>query len=543
MSLSVPIKKPKCWWLLALMIAYLPLTAQRSIPRLEQLDVQFYTFYIDLVDITDNVRGKAVLNIKFLKDLESFTLDLDRREGPEELGMEVNEIIQNGEQIPYKHTHLDELVIYPPNGVKKGDEKQYIISYQGIPQDGLIISTNKYGDRTFFGDNWPNRAHFWLPCVDHPSDKAGVEFIVAAPDHYQVVANGVQVEEINLNDDVKLTHWREDTPIPMKVAVIGVARFGVQRAGEVFGIPVSSWVYRQDRIDGYADYSQAINVLAFFIQQIGPYPYKKLANVQSKTRYGGMENASTIFYFENSVTGKGEHESLIAHEIAHQWFGNSASELNWHHIWLSEGFATYGANLYTEHQYGRPAMAERLESERQQVVAYHYRNSRPIVDTSITDWNQLLNPNSYQKGSWVLHMLRREVGEAAFWDGLRTYYRQYAGKNALTADFQRIMEEVSGQQLDTFFQQWIFQPGHPNMKVSWTAEENGQLQVVISQQQEERFTFPLDFIAVDGQGNKQKQTVVIDKARQVFNFDLGFIPVKILLDPDTWLLYQAEISP
>src|SRR5690606_15487849 len=118
---------------------------------------------------------------------------------------------------------------------------------------------------TFFGDNWPDRAHHWLPCVDHPSDKASVEFIVPAPDHYQVVANGMQIEETNLDDETKLTHWREEAPLPMKVAVIGAARFGVQHAGEVEGIPVTSWVYRQDREAGYYDYSLAVEALQFFI--------------------------------------------------------------------------------------------------------------------------------------------------------------------------------------------------------------------------------------------------------------------------------------
>jgi len=514
--------------------------SQSSLPRLQQMDARHYTFYLELSDQTNEITGRATITIKFLKDLDQFTLDLVKMNA-DSLGMQVLQVLEDGKSIDYTHEE-EKLVIQPKKAIKAGQERQFSIRYQGTPGDGLIIGINKHGDRTFFGDNWPNRAHHWLPCIDHPSDKASVEFIVAAPDHYQVVANGVQIEELNLNDEIKLTHWKEIIPIPMKVAVIGVARFGVKRAGEVYGIPVSSWVYRQDRMDGYQDYSQALDVLKFFIDSIGPYPYRKLANVQSKTRYGGMENASNIFYFENSVTGNGEHEDLIAHEIAHQWFGNAASELNWHHIWLSEGFATYGADLYMEHQYGREKMVDRLQTERQQVVAYSMRASRPVVDTTVTDWNQLLNPNSYQKGGWVLHMLRRKVGEQAFWEGLKNYYLSYAGKNALTKDFQQIMESSSGQDLSTFFQQWIFQPGHPDLNVEWQYTPPSQLTIAITQLQKNPFSFPLDLMAIDADGKEERWQVNINDAQERFQLDCSFEPNRILLDPDTWLLFQAQIK-
>ena len=130
--------------------------------------------------------------------------------------------------------------------------------------------------------------------------------------------------------------------------VFGAADFAVQLAGEHEGIPVSSWIFKEQKEKGFYDYAMALPVLEFFTKNVAPYPYEKLANVQSKTRYGGMENASCIFYYEASVKGDRSSEALIAHEIAHQWFGNSASEANWHHVWLSEGFATYWTHLYFE---------------------------------------------------------------------------------------------------------------------------------------------------------------------------------------------------
>ncbi len=515
-----------------------PAAAQTAIPRLGQLDVQHYAFQLELSDKTDQVTASATVRIKFLQPLSSFTLDLVKQ-GADGKGMNVLSVRESENQVKFNHEG-ESLTISPEPAVQAGQERTFLILYQGIPADGLIIDRNKYGERTFFGDNWPDRAHHWLPCVDHPSDKAAVDFIVTAPDHYQVVANGIQLEETNLGDETKLTHWRETVPLPMKVAVIGAARFGVQYAGEVNGVPVTSWVYRQDREAGYYDYSLAVGVLEFFTSYIGPYPYRKLANVQSKTRYGGMENASNIFYYENSVDGQRSEEDLIAHEVAHQWFGNSASEQNWHHIWLSEGFATYGADLYMEHKYGREKMAERLQTERQQVVAYSSRRMAPIVDTTVTNWNALLNPNSYQKGAWVLHMLRRKVGEQAFWNGLRQYYALFRGGNALTADFQRTMEAVSRQDLSAFFQQWIYRQGQPRLQVEWEKPRRKRLRFKINQLQEgPAYHFPLDIRAISADGATSRTwTVEVKEKITEVTVKCKFEPGQVILDPDTWLLFS-----
>jgi len=159
----------------------------------------------------------------------------------------------------------------------------------------LIIGKNKYSDRGFFGDNWPDRAHHWLPVIDHPFDKSSVDFSISAPLHYSVVANGIKIEESYINEKRKLTRWHEEVPIPVKVMVVGIARFATEVVGKVDNIPVESWVYPQNKVEGFYDYAVALKVLDFFHTHIGPYSYKKLANVQSKTRWGGLENANTIF--------------------------------------------------------------------------------------------------------------------------------------------------------------------------------------------------------------------------------------------------------
>ena len=517
------------------------LFSQQHYERLALLDVQHYAFALELNDSSNAIRGVADIAIRFRKPITKFYLDLVKNEGKTE-GMTVHTVLENGRSVRFEHRG-DKIYIQPATQVQTGETRAYRIDYEGIPADGLIIAQNKHDDRTFFGDNWPDRAHHWLPTVDHPSDKATVEFIITAPTHYQIIANGIQIEETNLGNNVKLTHWLEAVPLPTKVMVIGAAPFAVGLAGFVDTIPVTSWVFWQDRQAGFYDYSQAVSVLNWFVDHVAPYPYRKLANVQSKTRYGGMENAGNIFYFENSVTGKQERESLIAHEIAHQWFGNSASEANWHHVWLSEGFATYFTILYTESVHGTAAAQAQLRSDRQQVIAYNSRNAKPVVDTTVTDYNRVLNTNSYQKGSWVLHMLRQEIGDAAFWKGIKNYYDRYQFGNALTDDLRKVMEEVSGSALEQFFKQWLFQAGHPKVQLTWSYDAaNKELSLTMLQKQKGTvFQFPLEIVLATG--NQQKiETLQVTQGQQIFKISVPEKPSNIQLDPNVKLLFEGEIT-
>lgn len=509
-------------------------------PRNENVDVLHYIFKLNLYDSTDVITGEASITIAFKKAMQEFELDLVSLNS-DNTGMKITSITENKKSIPFSHQNNR---IKISKAIAAGDQYTFVISYNGIPQDGLIIGKNKYGDRTFFGDNWPDRARHWLPSVDHPSDKASVEFIVSAPIQYEVVGNGLKREEGNLDNKRKMTHWRETVDIPTKVMVIGAARFAVQYVGEVDDISVESWVYPQNREEGFHDYEVAVRVLDYFIKNVGPYSYKKLANVQSKTRYGGMENASNIFYFENSVNGKGERESLIAHEVAHQWFGNSASEKDWYHVWLSEGFATYFTHLYNEATYGKESVSKERAADRTQIIDYFKKNKAPVIDTSITDLNKILNTNSYQKGGWVLHMLRTEIGDEAFWKGIREYYKTYQNKNALTSDLQKIMEKNSGLNLEGFFNQWLFTAGHPVLGGSWKYDKkSGSLEITITQNQEKPFDFPIEIgVYLENQPLPVIEKVEINKKTQKISIPVTAKPIKIMLDPNTNLLFEGSLD-
>jgi aminopeptidase N len=240
-------------------------------------------------------------------------------------------------------------------------------------------------------------------------------------------------------------------------------------------------------------------------------------------------------------------EALIAHEVAHQWFGNAVSETDWPHLWLSEGFATYLTDVYYERVYGRDAMARRLQGERNAVLALSARAPElPVLDTLTTDPLRLLNANSYQKGAWVLHMLRRQVGDDAFVAGLRLQYDRYRGRNASTDDFRHTMEEVSGQDLRPFFDQWLRRGDEPAVEAAWRWE-GGTLTLTVRQTQPRApFTFPLDigfYTTAEGGAPVLAgvETVEVDAAEATFAFPLDAAPAAVVLDPDTWILATFSV--
>ncbi len=510
-------------------------------PKNEAIDVIKYIFQLEVNDSTDVIAGTASVFIHFKKAVADFELDLTNKDAAGK-GMAIDDVLLNDKHISFTHKN-NRIKITLPVLAKVDEELVFKIIYKGIPQDGLIIGKNKFGDRGFFGDNWPDRGHHWLPVVDHPSDKAAVDFIIIAPMHYSVIANGIKIEESPIDSKRTLTHWHEEVPIPVKVMVAGIARFAVQHAGKVNDISVESWVYPQNRLEGFYDYAIAVNVLDYFHNHIGEYSYKKLANVQSKTRWGGLENASAIFYSENSVTGKAERESLIAHEEAHQWFGNSATENDWHHVWLSEGFATYFANLYLENTYGHDRLVEEQKKDRAEVIQYNNKKSTPVIDTTITDINKVLNTNTYQKGGWVLHMLRHKVGDLAFWKGIRQYYATYRNSNAMTSDFKRIMEEASGEDLNLFFKQWLYRPGLPKISGNWRYEAKSKsVSLEIQQTQAGLFQFPLEINLVGRDGIKETKTIQVASKSQKITIPVDFEVQSVVLDPNTWLLFEGSLA-
>ncbi len=499
-------------------------------------DVIHYEFSVSVSDTSNIIYGHAVITVKFSGPVDTMFFDLKSR-GTDEKGMKVQNVVLNNGQITWFHKS-DRIMIPMDKSPLPDSTGVFAIDYSGIPADGLIISDNKFKGRTFFADNWPDRARNWIPCVDHPYDKATVDFIITSPEHYKVVGSGHLVEESFMPRGTKLTHWKEDAPLATKVMAIGIASFATQLAGVVDNIPVWTWVFAENRKEGFSDYSVGTKPLALYNSLIGPYSYEKLANVQSKTIFGGLENASCIFYAENSVTGRGRAESLMAHEIAHQWFGNSVTENDWHHIWLSEGFATYMTAVYLEKTYGIEQLDQTMKSARNRVIGFNKRSPQPVIDTTITNLMDLLNPNSYQKGAWVLHMLRRELGDDDFWKGMQLYYERFRNKNALSIDFQNVMEEVSKKNLNSFFNQWLYISGQPDLKISSKLSRGkGKTDITIEQKQSHLFNFDIELLIKDAKGS---MLIKVPVSERITNISIESDSITdIIPDPNINLLFRS----
>jgi aminopeptidase N len=513
-----------------------------------KIDVQHYSIHLNVNDTNNIIHVVEDITITFLETCATIDLDLTDQDALG-TGMKVSSvqhrIFTDIERtvIPVEFSQSNEKLSINTPAVGKGDKATYRIEFEGIPKDGLVIGENKFGDRTFFGDNWPTRAHNWFACVDHPSDKATVQFFVTAPSHYKCISNGVLAGVSDQGDGTTQTDYVTDIQLPTKVMVVGIAEFEVNSMDdESTNNHLSIWSYPQDYAKGNIDMKVARDPLAFYSTHVAPYPFEKLANVQSTTRFGGMENAGCIFYDEKAVTGNAEMENLIAHEIAHQWFGNSASESDWQHLWLSEGFATYFTNLYIEDKYGRVPMNMQLIKDRAKVIRFHNQIQLPIIDTLSTDLMRLLNPNAYQKGSWVLHMLRDKIGDKIFWEGIRTYYDTYKFSNASSNDFIAVMEKAAGFDLTPFFDQWLRRSGHPQLKVSQKVQgkrKKATTVITIEQVQKEGvFKFPLEVIIEKDGAELKSEHIMITKKKYEIVLDNIVGNVTVTLDPDVNLLFE-----
>ncbi|MEQ1689723.1 MAG: M1 family metallopeptidase [Gemmatimonas sp.] len=539
-------------WLLAVALTAMASTAraQRVIGPLERfpyhpgVDVQHYDIALTLPAQGADIRAVARLTIDRARVLDTLRLDL--------VGLSVDTVTVNGR---WRDFRRDSAVIRIPLRAGDGTRLRVVVRYHGAPRDGLIIREDSARGWSAFGDNWPDRARYWIPSVDHPSDKATVSWRVTAPRGRSVIANGVQSTRavpVTHRDGSRWTTTRYDLaqPIPTYLMVVGVAtmqRTSLVRTacGAASGggcVPQSVWTFAPETPTMPGNFREAGRIVSTFATLLGPYVYPHLAHVQSATRFGGMENATAIFYSDQAFRNNAVDVSLIAHETAHQWFGDAVTPRRWVDVWLSEGFATYLAAVYTQRSRGDSAFRDTMRRMRSEVIAAPVVATRPVVDsvggaTPLT----LLNANSYQKGGFVLHMIRAEIGDAAFFGALRDYQRQFRHGTATTDDLRRALERRAGVSMQAFFAQWLHRPGWADLTISWTwrAEISALVMQVVQSNRFPPFAMPLTLLVRDGDG---KDTMVhVSLAAQASQQVVVTVPgvrdvVELVADPKVEIL-------
>ena len=495
--------------------------------------------------ITEISSAKTEVTLRVLKPNVT-KIDFDFGEMP------IGSVTVAGKAARYERTS-NTLDVLLPGVARNGDELKIAINYHGRPKDGLVFANDSDGKPSATGDNWPNRVHHWIPTLDHPSAKAAVSFTVSAPQRYQVVANG---KFITVTGNAATSNWKfeERKTIPPYCMIVAVNQ------GAIINSPdksVTNLFYNVPHRDAeYAPkgFSPAAPSLAFFSQTIAPYPYEKLALIIGATQFGGMENsgaivfASTIFNLRPNEKMSPRFgiplriESLVAHEIAHQWFGDSVTQSTWADLWLSEGFATYFAALFIEKHDGEEAFREYMRGAAQRYFTYEKQTNAPIHDTQTQDLMKLLNENNYEKGAWILHMLRKRLGDEAFFRGLRNFYNAHREGNATTEDLRSALEKSSGRNLRMFFARWIYGSGHPVYEWSSQATEmrNGSNSVTIVLKQTQPgapFLDPVP-VTVTSEGKTTSLTLYPKGKLATTTIRAGKVPISIQIDPEDTLLKE-----
>ena len=506
------------------------------------IDVLHYEFRVDVPARAwpDTIRFVATTTA-LRREATSLALDLAA-------ALQVDSTQVNGVRVAFTRPSDSVRVALP---IGSNDTVRVAVFYRGLPADGLIVRRDTLLGWTAFGDNFPDRARQWLATVDHPSDKALVDWIVRAPSTHRVIANGELVEETPelgmLNARMVRTHWRTTRPIYTGLMVIGVSPFAVLELGDTACnlaeragcVRQSLWTSPSRRAAMPGSFARAGDIVAFFSTLAGPFPYEKLAHVASSTRYGGMENASAIFYDERLFIPGSPGESLIAHETAHQWFGDAVTAREWPHVWLSEGFATYFAALWTEHARGDSAFLAEMRRMRSRTITSPITVEKAVIDTTLDDLTRVLNTNVYEKAGFALHMLRREIGDSAFFRGIRAYYAAHRHGNALTADLERAFERSSGRPLGWFFDQWMRRPGYAEVDATWSWNAKSQrLSVTVRQGARVapyRLSLAVDVTTAGGSVKRVRVTVPARREATIL------VPVTLTAKPSA-VMFDGDVS-
>ena len=433
-------------------------------------DVQHYTLEVNVDMQNQSIEGVATIEIIATQDLSAFNLDLWR--------LEVSSVTIDGSPAEFTHERR-ELNITLPEGRSEGETFTAIITYGGEPSPiieqsiGAMIGWN-FGNGYVYTASETNGSATWYPVNDHPSDKATYTFIITVPEPYVVAANGVREDTID-NGDTLTYVWEMAQPMASYLATVDIDTF-VVNAYQENGVVIQNFF--PERVAESAEQVFAIQdeMVVYFSEIFGEYPFDEYGAIVTQAPLGFALETQTRSLFGLSVatSDPGDAEEVIAHELAHQWFGDAVSPERWDDIWLNEGFATYASWLWFEHTQGADAMTDITANIMDYLSGEYFRREGAteaqierelarIVAPGKVQGDDLFNGGVYVRGAMTLHALRLTVGDDAFFEILQTYYETYQYGNANTADFVAVAEEVSGEELSDLFDAWLYAEQTPDL--------------------------------------------------------------------------------
>ena len=507
----------------------------------EKIDIKFYELNLDIDFNSSRLRGSVTVN-GVIGNIYPDFIELDLYDN-----MTVDSILQNN--IPILYLHENDMLKIPISDITLNDENLFSLTifYQGTP-DHCGAGGFKFDEHQNIGHVWTLSeaycARSWWPCKDDPSDKAdSVNIIVSVPIEpaYIVASNGL-LSSTTINNNKKTYFWKERYPIT--TYLISLAIYPYTKWVDQYVSPISSdtmliehYVFPDRYEASYPNYSLTKDMLSFFSELFGEYPFisEKYGHADF-TWGGGMEH--------QTLSSMGSFsQNLMVHELGHSWWGNLITCKTFNDIWLNEGFARYCQALWAEHMYGREAYFDFMNN-------HAYYGAGTIYVENPSSNSQIFSAGlSYNKASWVLHMLRHKVGETMFFDILKSYASNdsLSYNAASTSDFQKVCEDISGLDFEQFFQQWIYGEKYPKYELSWWHEGNGIYNVKIDQVQSYNFfSMPIDLKFSGSAGPMLVDTTIVienNNSSQLYEFSgFNFLVENVMLDPENWILKEATYS-
>ena len=507
----------------------------------EKIDIKFYELNLDIDFNSSRIRGSVTVN-GVIGNIYPDFIELDLYDN-----MTVDSILQNN--IPILYLHENDMLKIPLSDITLDDENLFSLTifYQGTP-DHCGAGGFKFDEHQNIGHVWTLSeaycARSWWPCKDDPSDKAdSVNIIISVPIEpaYIVASNGL-LSSTTINNNKKTYFWKERYPIT--TYLVSLAIYPYTKWVDQYVSPISSdtmliehYVFPDRYEASYPNYSLTKDMLSFFSELFGEYPFisEKYGHADF-TWGGGMEH--------QTLSSMGSFsQNLMVHELGHSWWGNLITCKTFNDIWLNEGFARYCQALWAEHMYGREAYFDFMNN-------HAYYGAGTIYVENPSSNSQIFSAGlSYNKASWVLHMLRHKVGETMFFDILKSYASNdsLSYNAASTSDFQKVCEDISGLDFEQFFQQWIYGEKYPKYELSWWHEGNGIYNVKIDQVQSYNFfSMPIDLKFSGSAGPMLVDTTIVienNNSSQLYEFSgFNFLVENVMLDPENWILKEATYS-
>lgn len=509
-------------------------------------DKDFKTEHIKMsfsFDFAKNtVFGSSETSLRAIKDSLSYLMF-------DAVGMKISTVKIDGKKTKFSYDG-SKLKVFSGK-IKSGTHCIVKIDYKLVnPELGVFFIKRK--DIQVWTHSEAEEARYWYPCYDSPNEKCTTEMILKVPSDYVGVSNGKLIEVIEEKNN-KIFHWKMNYPHSTYLVSFAVGKFSLVKDAWN-GVSVEYYCEKGREDDIKRAFGKTPKMLEFFSRKIGvKYPYEKYAQVAVwDFVYGGMEHTTCTtqmdcVLFDKRAEKEGPYlsESLAAHELAHQWFGDLVTCKHWSHAWLNESFATYFDALFAEHDLGYDEfnyemyrnLASYLDEDTQK-----YRRS--IVTNLFKNPSDIFDRHLYQKGSWILHMLRWELGEDLWWKVINHYVKKFAHKSVETLDLINCIEEITGRNMRKFFDQWVFKSGHPDLRVTYSFDEKKKfLSIRVSQEQKTSdetpfFSFPLE-IEVTTKSGKKLYIENIDSRQHLFKYKTS-APLMIRIDPEWKILKKVD---